>query len=216
MPLLVGGSGLYFRAVVDDLGFPGEDPAVRAELEREADGARRPSALYRRLADLDPVAAAKIEPDNVRRIVRALEVAAITGTPFSDFAAAWEVTTPRAFGSAGVRIDRAVLAAPDSPTGWPRCSPPGGSRRSRGSSRGASGHWLTSTQAIGYSELARHLDGRLSLEEAWEATVRRTKNLARRQMAWFRRDPRVRVVRRGEERRRGGRRRRCAPFLEGA
>ena len=54
------------------------------------------------------------------------------------------------------------------------------------------GVWLTSTQAIGYSELARHLEGRLSLEEAWEATVRRTKNLARRQAAWFRRDPRVR------------------------
>jgi tRNA dimethylallyltransferase len=77
------------------------------------------------------------------------------------------------------------------------------------------GSWLTSTQAIGYSELARHLDGRLSLEEAWEGTVRRTKNLARRQMAWFRRDPRVRWFDAGE----GGAAEvvdAILPFLEGA
>ena len=105
-PLLVGGSGLYFRAVVDDLEFPGEDPSVRAELEAEADGAGRRAAATCAWATLDPVAAAKIEPGNVRRIVRALEVAAITGTPFSSFAAGWERYDPVAGAwSAGIAID---------------------------------------------------------------------------------------------------------------
>jgi tRNA dimethylallyltransferase len=190
LPLLVGGSGLYFRAVVDDLVFPGEDPAVRAELEAEARAAGN-GALRRRLEALDPVAAAKIEPGNVRRVVRALEVPAITGTPFSSFADAWERYDPDRVRVAGIRIatgtlgdriaDRisAMFAA-----GW--------IEEVRGLVDRGFGAWLTSTQAIGYSELARHLDGRLSLEEAWEGTVRRTKNLARRQIAWFRRDPRVR------------------------
>ena len=189
-PLLVGGSGLYFRAVVDDLRFPGEDPEVRAALEVEA-GAIGAGTLYRRLAALDPVGAAKIEPDNVRRIVRALEVPAVTGSPFSDFAVAWGRFDPGAVRVAGVRLDPDVLEARVRDrvsamfaAGWIE-------EVERLLATG-SGPWLTATQAIGYAELVRHLDGRLSLEEAWESTVRRTKNLARRQMAWFRRDPRVR------------------------
>jgi len=196
VPLLVGGSGLYFRAVADDLVFPGEDAQVRAALEAEADAAGV-GALSRRLEALDPVAAAKIEPGNVRRIVRALEVAAITGTPFSAFAASWERYDPARVRVAGIRIPAALLAARiadrvDSmlALGW--------LGEVEGLLAQGFGSWLTSTQAIGYSEFARHLDGRLSLEEAREATVRRTKNLARRQMAWFRRDPRVRWFDAGE------------------
>ncbi len=196
VPLLVGGSGLYFRAVVDDLVFPGEDAQVRAALEAEADAAGV-GALSRRLEALDPVAAAKIEPGNVRRVVRALEVATVTGTPFSAFAAAWERYDPARVRVAGIRIPAALLAARivrrvDSmlELGW--------LEEVEGLLARGFGTWLTSTQAIGYSELARHLDGRLSLEEAREATVRRTKNLARRQMAWFRRDPRVRWFDAGE------------------
>jgi tRNA dimethylallyltransferase len=213
VPLLVGGSGLYFRAVTDDLVFPGEDARVRAELEGEA-GTAGVGALYRRLEDLDPVAAAKIEPGNVRRVVRALEVAAITGAPFSAFAAAWERYDPARVRVAGIRIPAAVLAARiaervDSmlALGW--------LDEVEGLLARGFGSWLTSTQAIGYSELARHLDGRLSLEEAREATVRRTKNLARRQMAWFRRDPRVRWFDAGD---RGAAEVADAvlPFLEGA
>jgi tRNA dimethylallyltransferase len=196
MPLLVGGSGLYYRAVADDLSFPGEDPRVRSELEAEADTAGV-GALYRRLQDLDPVAAAKIEPGNVRRVVRALEVSAITGAPFSTFAAEWERYDPERLRVAGIRV------APESLR--PRIAGRVSAMFARGwldevgglVARGF-GSWLTSTQAIGYAELARHLDGRLSLEEAWEGTVRRTKNLARRQMAWFRRDPRVRWFDAGE------------------
>lgn len=189
-PLLVGGSGLYFRAVVDELVFPGESAMLRAELQMEADTAGV-GALYRRLELLDPVAASRIEPANVRRVVRALEVPALTGTPFSAFADAWERHDPERVRVAGVRMPSEVLAARIADrvsamfaAGW--------LEEVRSLIERGAGAWLTSSQAIGYSELARHLEGRLSLEEAWEATVRRTKNLARRQMAWFRRDPRVR------------------------
>ena len=190
IPMLVGGSGLYFRAVVDDLRFPAENAAVREELQMEADTAGV-ATLYRRLESVDPVAASRIEPPNERRIVRALEVAAVTGTPFSRFADAWRRYDPGRVRVAGVHMPAAVRARRIADrvsamfaAGW--------LEEVRGLVDAGSGDWLTSTHAIGYAELARHLDGRLSLEEAWEATVRRTKHLARRQMAWFRRDPRVR------------------------
>jgi tRNA dimethylallyltransferase len=189
-PLLVGGSGLYLRAVVDRLEFPGTESDVRGELEEEAAavGAER---MHGRLAEMDPVAASKIEPANVRRTVRALEVAAITGRPFSSYAAAWDSYPPARVRAAGIRLTpeelsrraeervREMLAA-----GWidevERLVAAG------------SGGWLTSTQAIGYAELARHLAGELGLEDAVRQTVTRTRHLARRQMAWFRRDPRIR------------------------
>jgi tRNA dimethylallyltransferase len=189
-PLLVGGSGLYLRAVVDDLAFPPEDPVVRASLEAEADdlGAE---ALYHRLAEMDPVAAARIEPGNVRRIIRALEVTAISGAPFSSFAASWDRYDADRVRPAGIRLDREaqreriaerVLAMLEN--GWL-------DEVQALMDRGF-GAWLTASQAIGYAELAEHLDGRLSLDEAAERTVKRTRELARRQMAWFRRDPRIR------------------------
>ena len=189
-PLLVGGSGLYFRAVVDRLRFPPEDPAVRAALEAEADelGA---DELYRRLAEADPVAADRIEPGNVRRTIRALEVTAITGAPFSDFAAAWDVYEPERVRVAGVRLETTALdvrvrerTAAMLAGGWL-------DEVDQLVARGF-GAWLTASQAIGYAELAAHLDGRLGLDEAMERTVKRTKELARRQLAWFRRDPRIR------------------------
>jgi tRNA dimethylallyltransferase len=195
-PLLVGGSGLYFRAAVDGLAFPPEDPAVRAALEAEADELGSDD-LYARLADADPVAAEKIDPANVRRIIRALEVTAITGAPFSDFAAAWETYDPAAVRVAGIRIERGTLeerirrrtgAMLD--LGW--------LDEVRTLVAHGFGAWLTATQAIGYAELAHHLAGRLDLDEAMERTVKRTKELARRQMAWFRRDPRVRWFDAGE------------------
>jgi tRNA dimethylallyltransferase len=195
--LLVGGSGLYLRAVVDDLRFPGTDPAVRMDLEAEAAIVGAP-ALYRRLADLDPAAAGKIEPANLRRTVRALEVAAITGSPFSSFSTAWERYPYDAMRAAGVtmasdvlrdRIGRRVRAMLDA--GW--------LREVRALVERGFGGWLTSTQAIGYAEMAVHLEGRMSLEEAVDATVRRTRNLARRQLAWFRRDPRIRWFHVGPE-----------------
>lgn len=195
-PLLVGGSGLYFRAVVDELTFPPEDQAVRAALEAEADDLGV-EALFHRLAESDPVAAARIDNGNVRRIVRALEVTAITGAPFSTFATAWDRYDPDRVRAAGIRIEREVLARRIGEriqgmleAGW--------LDEVRGLLARGFGAWLTATQAIGYAELAYHLDGRLELDEAVEQTVRRTKQLARRQMAWFRRDPRIRWFDAGE------------------
>jgi tRNA dimethylallyltransferase len=196
-PLLVGGSGLYFRAVVDRLRFPPEDQAVRASLEAEAD-ALGGADLYARLAAADPVAAARIDPANVRRTIRALEVSAITGAPFSAFAAAWELYDPTRVRVAGIRLATAALdarvrarVAAMLDAGW--------IDEVRVLTERGFGAWLTSSQAIGYAELAGHLEGRLALDEAMERTVKRTKQLARRQMAWFRRDPRVRWFDAGED-----------------
>jgi tRNA dimethylallyltransferase len=189
-PLLVGGSGLYFRAVVDDLEFPGTEAGIRGDLEGEAT-ALGPDRMHRRLAELDPVAASKIEPGNVRRTVRALEVAAVTGRTFSSFAAAWDRYGPERVRAAGVRLGTQDLAARVDArvqemlaAGWMR-------EVEELVARGLGG-WLTASQAIGYAELARHLAGELSLEDAVRQTVKRTRTLARRQMAWFRRDPRIR------------------------
>jgi len=189
-PLLVGGSGLYYRAVVDDLAFPPEDADVRDELEREAllVGPRR---LYGRLREVDPVAAARIDPANVRRTIRAVEVAAITGEAFSSYSTAWERYEPDRVHAVGIeiptaplagRIERRVHAMVDA----------GFADEVRRLVDDGFGGWLTASQAIGYAEFVRHLRGDLSREDAVAGTIARTRQLARRQMAWFRRDPRIR------------------------
>jgi tRNA dimethylallyltransferase len=196
-PLLVGGSGLYFRAVVDELEFPGTEPGVRRELEAEA-AAVGGEELYGRLMELDPVAASRIEPGNVRRTVRALEVAAITGRPFSSFAASWESYPDERVRVGGIRMSPEALAvrierrvADMLEAGW--------LDEVRALVDAGFGGWLTSSQAIGYAELARHLAGEVSIDEAAAATVDRTRSLARRQMSWFRRDPRIAWFDVGEE-----------------
>jgi tRNA dimethylallyltransferase len=188
--LLVGGSGLYFRAVVDCLAFPPTDGAIRAELGEEATLVG-PEALHLRLQALDPAAAARIEPDNVRRTIRALEVVAVTGRRFSEFARDWARYPTERVRAAGIDVPREVLAD--------RIERRVGEQiqsgfveevralRRRGLERSP-----TARQAIGYAELSRHLAGECSLDEAVALIVKRTKALARRQMAWFRRDPRIR------------------------
>ncbi len=195
--LLVGGSGLYFRAVVDDLEFPGTDPATRRRLEADA-ATLGADGLYARLARLDPAAAARIEPSNVRRTVRALEVAAVTGRPFSAFARAWGRYPEGRVRAAGVLLPPAVLAARIEARVRSMMAAGFLEEVRRLLDRGL-GRWLTASQAIGYAEMARHLRGELSLEEAVSVTVKRTRALARRQMAWFRRDPRIRWFEAGEE-----------------
>jgi tRNA dimethylallyltransferase len=188
--LLAGGSGLYFRAIVDRLEFPGTDPAIRRELEIAA-AVLGPRPLYERLQRFDPDAAGKIELHNVRRTVRALEVAATTGRPFSSFAQAWRSYPTGDLRAAGVEPTREALEA--------RIHARVAAMLRAGFldevaallERGLFG-WLTSSQAIGYAEFARHLRADLSLDEAIERTVKRTRALARRQLAWFRRDPRIR------------------------
>ena len=182
LPLLVGGSGLYFRAVVDDLSFPPRQEEVRKRLEDEAEGAGT-DALYRRLADLDPKAASKIEPGNARRIVRALEVIEITGRPFSDnvtwdaFDSVYKLTTvglsrPREdlYARIARRVDE-MLA--DGLVDEARAV------AARGMSRSA-------RQALGYRQVLECDPASLRDE-----IVRATKRFARRQEAWFRADPRI-------------------------
>ena len=188
-PLLVGGSGLYFRAVVDELEFPGTDRSVRSALEAEA-AAIGPGPLYHRLKESDPAAASRIEPANVRRTIRALEVAVVTGRPFSSFASAWDRHDPERVRAAGVAIPRDVLnrRIDERVTAiWP-----GLLREAAALTGKGFGAFLTSSQAIGYAEAAAVLGGAMTEQEALLATARRTRNLARRQLAWFRRDPRVR------------------------
>ncbi|HEY3264684.1 MAG TPA: tRNA (adenosine(37)-N6)-dimethylallyltransferase MiaA, partial [Actinomycetota bacterium] len=194
--LLVGGSALYERAIVDELGFPGTDPDTRSGLEAEA-AVVGATGLHERLAASDPAAAAKIEPGNVRRTVRALEVAELTGQPFSSFAGSWETYEPDRVRAAGVwmpapalqsRIETRVAEMLE--RGW--------LDEVRGLVERGFGSWLTSAQAIGYAEFARHLAGELTLDAAIAGTMKRTWALARRQLGFFRRDPRIRWFQAGE------------------
>jgi len=187
LPLLVGGSGLYFRAVVDDLQFPPRSLEVRGELEAEAERVG-PEALHARLKDVDPTAAVKIEPRNSRRTIRALEVIELTGRPFSENADAWEtyesVYEVRAAGLARsreelfARIERRVdgmLAA--GLVDEVRALEEGGPSR-------------TARQALGYRQVLEAPD-RNDVVAMREEIVRATKRFARRQEAWFRADPRI-------------------------
>jgi len=195
--LLVGGSGLYHRAVVDELRFPGTSPSIRRRLEAEVDR-MGPEALHRRLASSDPEAAAKIEPGNARRVVRALEVAAVTGRPFSSFADDWHRYPPGAVVAAGIEVPRAVLHRRIDrrvASMMPGLLSETAALAER--EHGFAG-FLTATQAIGYAEAFAVLEGRVSEEEAVRRTASRTRALARRQMAWFRGDPRIRWFATGE------------------
>jgi tRNA dimethylallyltransferase len=188
--LLVGGSGLYFRAVVDDLRFPGTDPHIRRTLEAEA-AALGPHALHRRLASFDPAAAARIEPGNARRSVRALEVAALTGRSFSTYAADWDRYPPDRVAAAGLAPPARALSQRIEDRAR-RMLDLGLVEEVRGLVERGAGPFLTSSQAIGYLEVMEHLEGRITLDEVLARMVRRTRALARRQLAWFRRDPRIR------------------------
>jgi tRNA dimethylallyltransferase len=182
--LVVGGTGLYVQAVVDGLSLPGEWPELRQEL------ADQPvEELYRRLADLDPLAASRIEPGNARRLVRALEVTVGSGKPFSSFGPGLSRYPRNArFRLAGVWLPRPVLAARIEARYRAQLDD-GFLDEVRGLS--AAGMSRTARQALGYRELLDHLAGHGSLEEAVDAAVRRTREFARRQRAWFRRDPRI-------------------------
>ena len=185
--LLVGGTGLYHRAVIDDFELPGEWPAVRAEIDAEADTA----ALFARLSELDPAAAAKIEPTNRRRIVRALEVTVGSGRPFSSFGPGVDNYPPSAVTQIGLRWPRDVLT--DRIAERVHRMIDAGlvaeveSLRHRGLSR-------TAAQALGYKEILETLEGRIGKDEAIEMIITRTRRFAVRQDRWFRRDPRVRWI----------------------
>lgn len=187
-PLLVGGSGLYWRAVVDDLRFPPTDAGVRAGLE--ARWADDHLGAHAELASLDPQAAQGIAPENLRRVVRALEVIELTGDPFSSYRRAW---------------DRYESVWPDLRVGY--LEPPTEVLRER--IRRRAGQMVadglleeartlrqagplsrTAAQAIGYAEAFAVLDGTAERSELASAIATRTWRYAKRQRSWFRADPR--------------------------
>jgi tRNA dimethylallyltransferase len=187
IPVLVGGSGLYVRAVIDELEFPGTDPGVRGRLEAEL-AAVGPAVLHARLAAADPDAAAAILPGNGRRIVRALEVMELSGRPFSAELPGFEsrypvrqigLTLPRA--GLDRRIDQRVAGMwRDGLVGEVRALVARGLRDGR-----------TASRALGYAQVLRFLDGEWTEEQAAAETAKATRRFARRQESWFRRDPRI-------------------------
>ena len=192
MPVLVGGSALYTRAVVDRFEFPGTHPEVRARLEAEL-AEVGPHALHARLRDVDPVAADRILPDNGRRIVRALEVVEITGRPFTASLPQLEYVDPLTI-QIGVDIDRPTLDARIERRVTHMFEAGLVEEVERLLAEGlADGR--TASRAIGYREVASYLSGELSLDEARERTFLATRRFARRQDSWFRKDPRIVWVR---------------------
>lgn len=184
--LLVGGTGLYLRAVVDGLRLPPQWPDVRAELEADPDT----EGLYRRLQAADPDAAARMEPGNRRRIVRALEVVEGSGRPFSSFGAGLDAHPPSRFRLSGVWLPRPVVS--ERIVARLRTMVEGGLvDEVRGLLARPGGLSRTAGEALGYREVLRHLAGECTLDEAVGEAVRRTRAFARRQRMWFRRDPRV-------------------------
>jgi tRNA dimethylallyltransferase len=183
--LLVGGTGLYVQAVVDGFTMPGQWPDVRAALEASAT-----PELWARLVGDDPQAAGRIEPTNRRRIVRALEVTVGSGQPFSSFGPGVGAYPPARFRLVGLWLPRLVLV--DRIVARYRAQLAlGFLDEVRALAAAAGGMSRTARQALGYRELLHHLSGACTLDEAVDAAVRRTRELARRQRAWFRRDPRI-------------------------
>ena len=186
--LLVGGTGLYHRVVIDGLDIPGEWPDIRARLEAEAadDGAE---ALHARLAEVDPDAAAKMEPTNTRRIVRALEVWEGSGRRFSSFGPGLDAYPPSPVAQICLRWDRDALTERIVQRVH-RMIDDGLVDEVRRIAEGA-GFSRTAAQALGYKEIIAHLRGETTLDEAVELISLRTRQFAVRQERWFRRDPRV-------------------------
>lgn len=188
VPVVVGGSGLYVRALFDDLDFPGTEPAIRARLEAELAEVGALS-LHARLTGLDPVAAGAILPTNTRRVVRALEVIELTGRPFS---ATMPVPGPPRHGTVLIGLDRdtAILdqrvdqrVATMFDNGFVdevRTLLPLGLRDGR-----------TAARALGYQQILAALDGDGDLATAQADTVVATRRFVRRQRSWFRRDDRI-------------------------
>ena len=185
--LLVGGTGLYHRVVIDDFDLPGQWPEIRLELEADADT----HALFERLRTLDPAATIKMEPTNRRRIIRALEVTLGSGRAFSSFGPGVDDYPTSPVTQIGVRWPREVITErivrrveqmlADGLVEEVRALADVGFSR-------------TAAQALGYKELLETIEGRMSEEEAVALIVTRTRQFAVRQERWFRRDPRVRWI----------------------
>tara|TARA_Y100000996_G_scaffold413047_1_gene400437 strand:+ start:2145 stop:3059 length:915 start_codon:yes stop_codon:yes gene_type:complete len=185
-PLLVGGTGLYLRTIIDELNIPGQFPETRKELEKNLDT----RALYEKLTQFDPLASTRMEPNNRRRIIRALEVTIGSGRRFSSYGPGLSTYEEVNYKMIGLRWDRNTL-----------------DRRivKRFEDQIANGFLKeceklidakkqlsrTASQALGYKHLFGHIRGDYSLDEAIETAIKDTKKFARKQERWFRRDPRI-------------------------
>ena len=190
--VLVAGTGLYLRTITDPMEIPGRWPEVRAELELRAVGEGSQS-LHAQLAVLDPVAAARMEPSNARRVVRALEVTLGGGRPFSSFGPGLDQYPSVPYVQVGLQWSRAALTK--------RIAARVHAMMEAGllaeveallAERAPMSR--TARQALGYKELVDHLQGRTSLHQAVNTILVRTRQFAVRQERWFRRDPRIRWV----------------------
>jgi tRNA dimethylallyltransferase len=189
LPLLVGGSGLYVRAVLDDLDFPGTDPDLRARLEAEL-AAAGPATLHARLSHVDPEAARAILPSNGRRVVRALEVIELTGHPFAATLPAPTVAPTVAPTAVQIGLDRDPAELDDRVAARVDRMWSAGLVREVRTLPGLAGS-PTASRALGYQQVLRLLAGKLTDAEARAETVRVTRRFVRRQRSWFRRDPRI-------------------------
>jgi tRNA dimethylallyltransferase len=189
--LLVGGTGLYLRAVVDDLRIPGRFEDVATDLNTQLDrGAAEVADLHARLATLDPVAASRMEPSNRRRVVRALEVTIGSGQPFSSFGPGLEAYPDGGITQIGLEtdlaeVDRRIEARV---AGWVEA---GLIDEVQALAARPAGISRTARQALGYREVLAHLEEGRPLEACLAEVVVRTRQFARRQASWFRRDPRI-------------------------
>jgi tRNA dimethylallyltransferase len=186
--VLAGGSGLYLRAALDTLDFPGTDPAVRQRLEEEL-AAGGPGPLHARLAAADPAAAARILPSNGRRIVRALEVIEVSGQPFTAALPSYESVYPVVWLGLAVsrpELDRRIAVRTE------QMFQAGLVAEVAGLARAGLREGRTASRALGYAQVLRVLAGQWTQAHAQAQTVLSTRRFARRQLAWFRRDPRVR------------------------
>ena len=188
LPIVVGGSMLYIAALINTFEFPGRDEALRAQLEKDLIE-QGPIALHKRLELLDEVAASRIEPQNGRRTVRALEIVMITGEPFA-------ASLPEQFESFLPVLEIGLNSAREHlvdrlATRVRGMWSSGLSEEVRGLIDKGIRDSKTASQAIGYAQALAAIDGRISEEEAIEETILLTQRYARRQMSWFRRDPRI-------------------------
>lgn len=192
LPLLVGGSGLYVRAVVDDLSFPPQEQAqnIREDLQRRAEEEEGES-LFEELKRVDPESAKRVDPHNIRRVIRALEVYKLTGQPFSAYQKRWDRRESiYDLTMVGIALPRPLL--------YKRLDERVDKMLERGLLKEVKGlvergyrSTLTAKQALGYKELVAFLDGVVSYKKAVQKMKQNTRHFAKRQLTWFRRDPRV-------------------------
>jgi tRNA dimethylallyltransferase len=188
--VLVGGTGLYHRAVTDGLTIPPRSPGLAAELEVAADAPGGLASLYARLEALDPLAASRMNPTNRRRVVRALEVTLGSGRPFSSFGPGLERYPPAAVCTVGLRVDRDTLAE-RLRRRLERQMRDGFLEEVRELRARPGGLSRTARQALGYRELLAHVEDGIPLQQALDEALRRMRRFAKRQESWFGRDPRV-------------------------